>query len=132
MSLQLNNQNDGYYDNVFLLNTTTFLFDEVRDLIAGGGGGGGGGGNFTNQNWEDTNSTVRVLQPNTTGQLLYNSIMLVDMQVLQQNLANYTQTAQLNTLLAGKVDNSRVLPMFPVGRCLLIPFIYTPANTVYQ
>ena len=40
MSLQLNNQNDGYYDNVFLLNTTTFLFDEVRDLIAGGAGGG--------------------------------------------------------------------------------------------
>ena len=101
MSLQLNNQNDGYYDNVFLFDSTTFLFNEVRDLIAAGGGGGGGG-NFTSQNWEDTNSTIRVLQPNTTGQLLYNSIMLVDMQVLQQNLANYTQTAQLNTLLNGK------------------------------
>ena len=92
MSLQLNNQNDGYYDNVFLFDSTTFLFNEVRDLIAAGGGGGGGG-NFTSQNWEDTNSTIRVLQPNTTGQLLYNSIMLVDMQSLQQNLANYTQTA---------------------------------------
>ena len=54
MSLQLNNQNDGYYDNVFLFDSTTFLFNEVRDLIAAGGGGGGGG-NFTSQNWEDTN-----------------------------------------------------------------------------
>ena len=42
MSLQLNNQNDGYYDNVFLLDSTTFLFNEVRDLIAAGGGSGGG------------------------------------------------------------------------------------------
>ena len=39
MSLQLNNQNDGYYDNVFLFDSTTFLFNEVRDLIAAGGGG---------------------------------------------------------------------------------------------
>ena len=72
---------------------------------AGGGQQGQGGGNFTSQNWEDQNSTVRILQPNITGQLLYNSQMLVDMQVLQQNLANFTQTAQLTTLLAAKQDN---------------------------
>ena len=96
MSLQLNNQNDGYYDNVFLFDSTTFLFNEVRDLVAAGGGGGGGG-NFTSQNWEDTNSTIRVLQPNTTGQLLYNSIMLVDCNRTSQtthkllNLIHYLQ-----------------------------------------
>ena len=41
--------------------------------------------------------------------------MLVDMTVLQQNLANFTQTAQLTSLLAGKVDNSRVLTDVPSG-----------------
>ena len=102
MSLQLNNRNDGYYDNVFLLDSTTFLFNEVRDLIAAGGGGGGG--NFTSQNWEDTNSTVRILSPNTVGQLLYNGVVLVDLNTLGTQLGNYVQSAYLTSQLALKND----------------------------
>ena len=99
-------------------------FVDILTLIAQGGGGGGSVqsvsaplaltngvlslGNFTQQDWEDQNGIVRSLQPNATGQLQYQGVMIVDMQVLQQNLANYTQTAALTPLLAGKVDNSRV------------------------
>ena len=84
MSLQLNNQNDGYYDNVFLFDSTTFLFNEVRDLIAaGGGGGGGGGGN---------------VQSVTAPLTLSNGVLNI-------NLTNYAQNSALalkqDTLTAG-------------------------------
>ena len=41
MPLNLNNQNDGYYNNVFVLNPSTALYQEIRDLITEGGGSGG-------------------------------------------------------------------------------------------
>ena len=47
MKLKLNNQNNGYYHKLFLLNTATGTYDEVKDLIAAGIGGGGGGANLT-------------------------------------------------------------------------------------
>ena len=155
MSLQLNNQNDGYYDSVFLLDSTTFLFNEVRDLIAAGGGGGGGSGgvvqsailplSITNgvlstlfkptnvtsgansgivllQNdatgtlniqcngseerasvkLTDTNSTVRLLTSNTTGNLLWNGVIVPDMNIIGQSLGNYVQLAYLTSQLALK------------------------------
>jgi len=109
-------------------------FVDILSLInqAGGSGTGGGTvtsatlplsisngvlsiGEFTTVSLEDQNSTVRVLSPNTTGQLLYNSIMLVDMQTLQQNLANFVSNAVLASQMSGKVDNSRVLTDVPSG-----------------
>ena len=45
-------------------------------------------GDFTTVSLEDSVGTIRTLQGNTTGQILYNSIILVDMAILQQNLAN--------------------------------------------
>ena len=104
------------------------VFQDILTLV---GTGGSGTNNFTSQNWEDTNSTVRVLSPNLFGQLLYNNIMLVDMQVLQQNLANFTQTAQLTSLLAGKVDNSRVLTDVP-SSAVFTDTMSTLANTASQ
>ena len=43
MPLNLTNTFDGYYNNVYLFNTTTAVYEEIRDLIASGGGGSGGG-----------------------------------------------------------------------------------------
>ena len=43
MPLKLNNSNDSYFTNVFLLNNSTSDWEEVRDLINAQGGGGGGG-----------------------------------------------------------------------------------------
>ena len=40
MTLKLNNQNDGYYHNLFPLNETAGEHEEVKDLIISGGGGG--------------------------------------------------------------------------------------------
>ena len=41
MPLNLNNQNDGHYNTVYVLNQNTALYQEIRDLITGGGGSGG-------------------------------------------------------------------------------------------
>ena len=42
MPLKLNNLEDVFAHNVYLLNPTTLQYQEVRDLIGSGGGGGGG------------------------------------------------------------------------------------------
>ena len=106
------------FDKLYIKNANGAVVD-ILTLLGQGGSGGtvtsatlplsiSNGvlsiGEFTTVSLEDQNSTVRVLSPNTVGQLLYNNIMLVDMSILQQNLANFTQTAQLNTLLAAKQD----------------------------
>ena len=44
MPLKLNNSNDSYFTNVFLLNNSTSDWEEVRDLINAQSGGGGSGG----------------------------------------------------------------------------------------
>ena len=46
-----------------------------------------------------TNSTVRLLTSNTTGNLLWNNDILVDMNILGQNLGNYVQNAYLTSQL---------------------------------
>ncbi len=42
MSLPLNNQNHGYYDQLYILNHTTGNYERVRDLITSAGQTGGG------------------------------------------------------------------------------------------
>ena len=44
MTPKLNNVEDGYFHNIYLLNSTQDAYDEIRTLIASGGGGSGGGG----------------------------------------------------------------------------------------
>jgi len=41
MPLNLNNQNDGYYINVFVMDPNTALYQEIRDLRTGGVSSGG-------------------------------------------------------------------------------------------
>ena len=41
MTPKLNNVEDGYYHNLYLLNSTNDAYDEIRTLIGSGGGGGG-------------------------------------------------------------------------------------------
>jgi len=41
MLLNLNNQNDGYYNNVFVMDPNTALYQEIRDLRTGGVSSGG-------------------------------------------------------------------------------------------
>ena len=41
MPLQLNNQNHGYYDQLWILNEATGLWERVRDLITNAGQSGG-------------------------------------------------------------------------------------------
>ena len=42
MPLQLNNQSDGYYHQLYILNHTTGNYEKVRDLITSAGQTGGG------------------------------------------------------------------------------------------
>ena len=80
MTMKLNNQSDGYYHKLFLLNESTPVYEEVKDLITVGGGGGGGGG------------------ANLTGYALTNDVLSL--------LNGYTNSANLNTLLSGYTDTT--------------------------
>ena len=81
MTMRLNNQSDGYYHKLFLLNTATGAYEEVKDLITAGGGGGGGGANLT-------------------GYALTSSVLSL--------LSTYTNTANLNSLLSGYTDTNNL------------------------
>ena len=81
MTMKLNNQSDGYYHKLFLLNEATGAYEEVKDLITAGGGGGGGGANLT-------------------GYALTNDVLSL--------LNGYTSTASLNTLLSGYTDTTNL------------------------
>ena len=49
--LKLNNSEDGYYNNVYLYNGLTNVWEEVRTLVAAAAAaGGGGGGTVTSAN----------------------------------------------------------------------------------
>ena len=52
----------------------------------------------------DTNSTVRLLTSNTTGNLLWGGVIVPDMDILGQSLGNYVQSADLTSQLALKQD----------------------------
>ena len=109
----------GNFDKLYIKDSNGAVVDILTLLGQGGSGGTVSSatlplsitngvlsiGEFTTVSLEDSAGNVRTLQGNAAGQLLYNNIMLVDMSILQQNLANFTQTAQLTTLLAAKQDN---------------------------
>ena len=82
MTMKLNNQSDGYYHKLFLLNEATGIYEEVKDLITSGSGSGGGG------------------SANLTGYALTNDVLSL--------LNGYTNTANLNTLLSGYTDTTNL------------------------
>ena len=90
MSLTLNNSKDIICDKLFLLDTNDILQD-VLDLIASGGGGGSSG--ITTL----TGSGAAVITGTSTS------------KNIQVDLSMHSTSRQINTLLAGKVDNSQVL-----------------------
>ena len=59
------------------------------------------GWEFLNQSYKDSSGTVRDLVPSLTGTLTYNGSTLTDLTYLS---SNFTTTAALTTLLAGKED----------------------------
>jgi len=91
MTLNLNNQIDGYYHKVYLLNENTGGYEEVKELIAAGGGGGGGGANLTG--YALTTDMLSLLSGYTSSASLNNS------------LSGYTDTTNLNILLATKQNS---------------------------
>jgi len=99
MPLQLNNQNDGYYDNVYLLNVSTSLYEEIRDLIASGGGGAGSGGITT---------LIGAGHAVVTGTGSTRTITV--------DLSNYTDTPSLNSLLNAKQD---ILTLIGAGQAVV-------------
>ena len=94
MTLNLNNQIDGYYHKVFLLNEVTSVYEEVKDLIAAGSGGSGGSGGSAQLT--DYALTSSVLS------LLYGYVSTAS---LNSSLAGYTDTTNLNIILATKQNN---------------------------
>ena len=91
MSLNLNNQVDAYFHKVYLLNDSTFVYEEVKDLIALGGSGGGGSANLTG--YALTSSVLSLLTQYAT------------IASLNSSLSGYTDTTNLNILLAAKQNN---------------------------
>ena len=100
MSLTLNNSKDVICDKLFLLDTNDVL-QNVLDLIANGGGGGGGGsgGGITTL----TGSGAAVITGTSTS------------KNITVDLSMFSTTAQMISLLNGKVDNNKVLTNVPSG-----------------
>ena len=91
MPLKLNNVEDIFAHNVFLLNSQGSGYDEVRDLI--NAGGGGGSGLITS-----VSSPLSV----SSGNLSISLLNYVSNSALLSTLAGYTDTTNLNILLAAK------------------------------
>ncbi len=108
--MTLNNSKDITCDKLFLLDTNDILQD-VLDLINAGGGGSGSSGITTL-----TGSGAAVISGTSTSKNI-----LVD-------LSMYSTSTQINTLLAGKVDNSQVLTNVPVNSVFTDTLYVKPAN----
>ena len=107
MPLKLNNSNDGYFTSVFLLNNNTSDWDEVRDLINAQGGGGGVVSSATlplsiSNGVLDIDLTA-YSSTSQINSLLTNYITNTVLSITLSNaLSGYTDTTNLNTLLAAK------------------------------
>jgi len=93
MPLQLNNQNDGYYNNVYLLNINTSLYEEIRDLIAGSSGSGSGSGGSTGITTLTGGGHAVVTGTGTSRNITVD-------------LAGYSTTTSINNLLSGKISTT--------------------------
>jgi hypothetical protein len=111
MSFNLDNSRDIICDSLFLLDTNDIL-QNVLDLINAGGGGGSGSSGITPL----TGSGAAVITGTSTSKNI-----LVD-------LSMYSTITQINTLLAGEVDNSQVLTNVPVNSVFTNTLYVKPAN----
>jgi hypothetical protein len=111
MIFHLNNSRDIICDSLFLLDTNDIL-QNVSDLIANGGGGGSGSSGITTL----TSSGAAVVSGTGSTRNIF-----VD-------LSMYSTSAQINTLLAGKVDNNQVLTNVPSGASFSDTIYSKPSN----
>ena len=105
MPLKLNNSNDSYFTNVFLLNNSTSDWEEVRDLInAQGGGGGGGVVSSATLPLSISNGVLAIdlTAYSSTSQINNMLTNYITSTALSNTLSGYTDTTNLNTLLAAK------------------------------
>ena len=97
-------------DSLFLLDTNDIL-QNVLDLINTGSGVGGGGGITTL-----TGSGAAVITGTATS------------KNIQVDLGMYSTTTQINTLLAGKVDDGQVLTNVPLNASFSDTIYSKPSN----
>ena len=99
----------GSFDKLYIKDANGAVVD-ILTLLGQGGGGGlvqsvsaplalSNGvlsiGDFTTVSLEDSAGNVRTLQGNAAGQILYNGVVLVDLNTLGTQLGNYVQSAYL-------------------------------------
>ena len=108
MPLKLNNVEDIFAHNVFLLNSQGSGYDEVRDLINAGGGGGSGLITSVSSplSVSSGNLSINLLNYITSSTLSTTLSGYTDTTGLNNILANYTDTAGINTLLSNYTDNT--------------------------
>ena len=97
MPLKLNNVEDIFAQQLFLLNSNGTDYDEVRDLINAGGGGGGG-----------IISSVSLPLSISSGNLSINLLNYITNSVFTNTLSSYTDTTGLNNILANYTDTAGI------------------------
>ena len=108
MPLKLNNVNDIFAHNVFLLNSQGSGYDEVRDLITASGGGGGSLITSVSAPLSVSSGNLSINLLNYVSNSVLTSIIsgYIDTTGLNNILAGYTGTAGINTLLSNYTDNT--------------------------
>ena len=107
MPLELNNVEDIFAHNVFLLNAQGNNYDEVRDLINAAGGGGGIVNSVSAPlSISSGNLSINLLNYITSNALSNTLSGYTDTTGLNNILATYTNTAGINTLLSNYTDNT--------------------------
>ena len=89
MTPKLNNVEDGYFHNIYLLNSTQDAYDEIRTLIASGGGGSGGGGSNSGL---AINQVLGPLNLNSSGVLSLNATTSLVLLATDNNSAQTVTT----------------------------------------
>ena len=86
MTPKLNNVEDGYYHNIYFLNSTNDAYDEIRTLIGSGGGGGGSNSGLV------INQIIGPLNLNSSGVLTLNATTSLVLLATDNNTAQTITT----------------------------------------
>ena len=101
MTPKLNNVEDGYFHNIYLLNSTQDAYDEIRTLIASGGGGSGGGGSNSGL---AINQVLGPLNLNSSGVLSSNATTSLVLLATDNNSAQTITTTSNGAVLVNGSD----------------------------